>query len=67
MGLGKTSRDVKCIIRSFVKNKGTLKSSTVSNGWWEKFLKRNPALSLRSGDLTAGVRLDAMSVENMKA
>ena len=67
MGLGKTRRDVKCIVGSFVKNKGTLKSSTVSNGWWEKFLKRNPALSLRSGDSTAGVRLDAMSVENMKA
>ena len=66
MGLGKTRRDVKSIVGSFVESKGILKGSTVSNGWWEKFLKRNPSLSLRSGDSTAGVRMDAMTIENMK-
>ena len=55
IGLGKTCRDVKCIVASYTKNKGTLKDGTVSNGWWEKFLRRNPMLSLRSGDSTAGV------------
>ena len=39
MGLGKTRCDVKCIVGSFVKSKGILKGCTVSNGWWEKFLK----------------------------
>ena len=66
MGLGKTRRDVKSIVGSFVESKGILKGSAVSNGWWEKFLKRNPSLSLRSGDSTAEVRMDAMTVENMK-
>ena len=67
IGLGRTRRDVKSIVGSFVKSKGLLKGKTVSNGWWEKFLKRNPTLSLRSGDSTAGVRLNAMTAENMKA
>ena len=67
IGLGKTRRDVKCIVASYTKNKGTLKGGTVSNGWWEKFLRRNPMLSLRSGDSTAGVRMDALTAENMKS
>ena len=67
IGLGRTRRDVKSIVGSFVKSKGLLKGKTVSNGWWEKFLKRNPTLSLRSGDSTAGVRLNAVTAENMKA
>ena len=67
IGLGKTRRDVKSIVGKYVKSKGLLNGSAVSNGWWENFLKRNPSLSLRTGDSTAGVRLDAMSFENMKA
>ena len=35
IGLGKTRRDVKCIVGSYAKSKGILKGSTVSNGWWE--------------------------------
>ena len=66
MGLGKTCRDVKCLVEVCVRKKGTLRGSAVSNGWWDKFLKRNPMLSLRSGDSTAGIRMDAMNVENMK-
>ena len=66
IGLGKTRRDVLSIVGSYVKNKGLLNGSTISNCWWQNFLKRNPTLSLRSGDSTAGVRLDAMSEENMK-
>ena len=67
IGLGKTYHDVKSIVGLYVKSKGLLKSSTISNGWWEKFFKRNPTLSLRTGDSTTGVQLDATSLENMKA
>ena len=63
MGLGKTRRDVKCLVEVFVRKKGTLRGSAISNGWWDK---RNPMLSLLSGDSTVGVRMDAMNVENMK-
>ncbi len=65
IGYGKTRRDVRCLVESYLKGKGTLKGSVISNGWWEKFLKRNPFLSLRTGDSTAGVRMDAVNTENM--
>ena len=46
MGLGKNSRDVKCLVEVYVTKKGTLRGSAISNGWWDKFLKRIPMLSL---------------------
>ena len=44
MGYGKTRRDVCCIVESYLKQKGSLKGERVSNGWWDKFLRRNPTL-----------------------
>ena len=63
IALGKTRFDVKCIDGSFAKSKGIVRGCTVSNGWWEKFLKQTPVLSLWSGNATAGVRLDARSAK----
>ena len=37
----------------------------ISNGWWEKFIKRNPSLRLRSRHSTAGVRMNAVNSENL--
>ena len=65
IGYGKTRRDVRCLVESYLKQKGTLKGTVISNGWWENFLKRNPDVRLRSGDSTAGVRMDAMNAENL--
>ena len=48
-------------------NKKVLKGSVVSDGWWSRYLKRNPEISPQSGDSTAGVRMDAVNAENMKA
>ena len=69
IGLGKTRRDVLTLVGTYVEKKGGLrgKRSVISNGWWDNFCKRNPELSLRSGDSTAAVRMDAMNSENMKA
>ena len=66
MGIGKTRCDVKLVVEEYAKQKGVLRRSAISNGWWDNVLKRNPALSLRSGDPTAAVRLDAMSASNIK-
>ena len=63
MGLGKTSRDVKCLVEVCVRKKGILRGSAVINGWWDK---RIPMLTIRSGDSAAGVRMDTMNVENIK-
>ena len=65
IGYGKTRRDVRCLVESYLKQQGTLRGGKISNGWWEKFLKRNPTLSLRSGDSTAGVRMEAINRENL--
>ena len=67
IGFGKTRRDVKCIVEEHLRRKGTLKGTTISDGWWEKFLQRNPNLRLRSGDSTAHVRMDAINAENLSA
>ena len=67
IGFGKTRRDVKCIVETYAQQKKVLKGSVVSDGWWNRYLKRNPKISLRSGDSTAGVRMDAVNAENMKA
>ena len=69
IGLGKTRRDVLTLVGTYVEKKGGLrgKRSVISNGWWDNFCKRNPELSLHSGDSTAAVRMDAMNSENMKA
>ena len=67
IGFGKTRRDVKCIVETYARQKSTLKGSAISDGRWNKYLKRNPEISLRCGDSTAGVRMDAINAENMKA
>ena len=52
MGYGKTRRDVYSIVEQYVNQKEdvSLRSDKISNGWWQKFLKRNPNIRLRSGD-----------------
>lgn len=67
IGFGKTRRDVKCIVETYARQKNTLKGTAISDGWWNRYLKRNPEISLRCGDSTAGVRMDAINAENMKA
>ena len=65
IGYGKTRQDVRCLVESYLKQKGTLRGEVISNGWWENFLRHNPVLRLRSGDSTAGVRMDAINKENL--
>ncbi len=36
MGYGKTRRDVCLIVESYLKQKGTLHNTRLSNGWWDK-------------------------------
>ena len=67
MGFGKTRRDIKCIVQEYLQENGRLRGSSLSDGWWTKFLKRHPKLSLCSGDATAGVRLNAVNAENISA
>ena len=65
VGYGKTRRQVKAIAENIAVDKGILRKSHISDGWWKKFLSRHPSLSLRSGDATGHVRMKATSRENM--
>ena len=66
IGYGKTRRDVCCLVESYLQIKDKKHSDRqLSNGWWEKFIRRNSSLRLRVGDSTAGVRFDAVTAENM--
>ena len=67
IGYGKTIEEVLTIVERHVEMKEdvSLRAARVIHGWWQNFLKRNPTVSLRSGDSTATVRLDAINEENM--
>ena len=66
IGYGKTRCDVKPIVESHLKENERMKAS-LSDDWWTKFLQRHPNLRLRLGDATAGVRMDAVNTENLRA
>ena len=68
IGYGRTRRDVRCLVESHLQqNRGKDESFSLSNGWWDNFMKRNPSLRLRSGDATAKVRMDALNKESITA
>ena len=66
VGYGKTRRDVLAIVQNVAADIGVLRQSQVSSGWWRRFLERQKDLSLRQGDSTAHVRMDAMNRETMR-
>ncbi len=59
IGYGKTRREVKSITEKVAKEKNLLRKERVTDGWWRRFKERQPKLSLRRGDATAHVRMDA--------
>ena len=65
MGYGKTRRDIKGIAKLVAQDKGVLKGVKISDGWWRRFLERQPKLTLRRGDSTAHVRMDTVNRETM--
>ena len=67
IGYGKTRRDVMCLVETYVRQKGTLRGSKITDGLWQNFMKRNPSPRLRAGDATAGVRMDAINAENCES
>lgn len=66
IGYGKTKRDVLQIVESAAKEKGVLRKSRISDGWFCRFLERQPSFSLRKGDSTAHVRMNAINTETLQ-
>ncbi|XP_065894182.1 uncharacterized protein [Dysidea avara] len=48
------------IVESTARGKGLLRKRRISDGWFRRFIERQPRLSLRKGDSTAFVCMDAM-------
>ena len=54
------------IVENVAKEKGLLKvDEKVTDGWWRRFMERQPQLSLRRGDATAHVRMNAVNKETI--
>ena len=65
LGYGKTRWQVKQMVQEVASSKGILRSKRISNGWWKNFKGRHPKLSLRMGDATGHVRMNATTAENL--
>ena len=64
-GYGKTRKQVKSIVENLAREKGVLRASRISDGWWRIFLERQPNLSLRRGDPTAHVWMNEVNQETI--
>ena len=62
-GYGKTRKQVKSIVENVAREKN-LRSECVSDGWWRRFMERQPQLSLRCGDSTAHIRMNSVNRES---
>jgi len=60
IGYGKTRKQIKGMVEKVASEKGLLKKKQISDGWFRRFLQRQPQLPLHKGDRTTMVRLDAM-------
>ena len=65
VGIGKTRRDAMLLAETVVRERGNLRKEKISHGWWNRFLQRQGDLSLRRGDSTAHVRMDAVNKETI--
>ena len=55
-GYGKTRREVRQIAGRVAVDKGKMDKGMVSQGWFKRFLQRQPHLSYHKGDTTANVK-----------
>ena len=65
-GYGKNRKQIKSIAEAVARDKGRIKTcNRISDGWFRRFMERQPKLSLRRGDPTANVRMDCVTKETM--
>ena len=64
-GYGKTRKQVNMKVETIAKAKGILRKDKISNGWWIRFIERQPELSLRRADSTAHIRMDSINEESI--
>ena len=62
-GYGKTRKEVKSVAGMVAVDKGRKSKPIVSDGWFRRFMQRQPHLSYRRGDPTANVRMNCLTKE----
>ena len=66
LGYGRSRGEIMAIAECTTKKKGTLRKNKITHGWFDSFMKRQPYLSLRKGDVTAHDRIDTITPEALK-
>lgn len=61
LGFGKTRKQIKGIAEKVAIEKKILRKDKITDGWYNRFIKRHSDLSLRKGDSTCQSRMNAMS------
>ena len=61
IGFGKTRKQIKAMVEKTARDKNLLRKEKISDGWFRRFLERQPHLCLCKGDRTAAVRMEAMN------
>ena len=62
VGHGKNRAEIMSVAEKAARDKGVLRKSKITHGWFDKFMQRQSYLSLRKGDATAIVRMEAISI-----
>jgi len=62
-GYGKTRKEVWSIAGRVTVDKGVKDKPVVSNGWFQRFMQRQPQLSYWKGDSIANVRMNGLNRE----
>ena len=67
-GYGKSRKQVRNLAGAVAHCKGQLMTDKkISDGWFRRFMARQPHLSMHKGDPTANVRMDSLMKETMDA
>ena len=65
VGYGKTRKQVNMMVEPIAKKKGVLRKDKISNGWWGRFIERQPELSLQRANSTAHIQMDSINKESI--
>ena len=63
VGYAKSVRDTRAVVGAIVAKKQRVECTVVSHGWWDRFRKRHPHLTMRVGEVLAYRRAVATSPE----
>ena len=64
-GYGKSRSQIKGLAEAIARKKETLRKTKILDGWFRRFMERQPYLRLRKGDATVNVWMDYVNKETM--